>query len=436
VTGRGSALQACSFGGHDNNLNWQVTTSYAEDGKRKTVMQYYDGSLWNRQTVTKDNVTNTTLASETFYDGQGRPAVQVLPAPGLTSVIAYTKNLNLFNGQSQNEDPAKFFDLQPAATPNSLTSPLAATTGAAQYYSASNPEVNDGSNKYIPDAEGYPYTVARYTPDGTGRVMSQSGVGADLKMGSGHETKYYYGGAAQEELDGLFGTEAGNHTHYLKNMVKDANGQMSVSYVDMHGRTVATALAGDAPQNIAALNLNQTQYPNQAGTNITRNLLDNTSTDKDFGSTSADWIFRVQQGLNNVAQEVRENGGPDARSNRSGLSSTEDKILSESKSIINSKKFALIKQAHLEGKSVEVNINGKPIIYQHDYTYSEAMTLHNEGGFLLGPAAFNTKGGGVEHTVLWEVTRLNTQGTGTLGTGQTRTYTDNAQNTAINCYLI
>jgi len=46
---------------------------------------------------------------------------------------------------------------------------------------------------------------------------------------------------------------------------------MSVSYVDMHGRTIATALAGNAPPGMAAINLTDGQYP--AGTPITRNLL-------------------------------------------------------------------------------------------------------------------------------------------------------------------
>ena len=36
-------------------------------------------------------------------------------------------------------------------------------------------------------------------------------------------------------------------------MVRDANGQYSVSYVDMHGRTIATALAGNSPSVLQAL---------------------------------------------------------------------------------------------------------------------------------------------------------------------------------------
>ncbi|HLZ88694.1 MAG TPA: DUF6443 domain-containing protein, partial [Puia sp.] len=228
-----STVQSYAFGGHNNDLNWQVTTSYAEDGKRKVVMAYFDGSLRQRQTVTKDNSTNTTVSAETFYDGQGRPAIQILPAPGISSIVAYNQTLNLFNGQTPGSDPGVFFDLGSGSSTMSMDNGY----GAALYYSAGNTEIAQGSNQNIPDAGGFPYTVTQYTPDATGRIMAQSGVGQALKMGSNHETKYFYGTAAQEELDGLFGTDAGDFTHYFKNMVRDGNGQSTVSYVDMHGRT-------------------------------------------------------------------------------------------------------------------------------------------------------------------------------------------------------
>ncbi len=204
----------------------------------------------------------------------------------MSNKIAYKPNLNLFGTnaalqlntpQAINTDPSAYFDLQPINSPTSQTPALQKDSGTAWYYSASNPEKNIGANKFIPDAEGYPYTVTRYTPDATGRIQAQSGIGAAMQMGTSHETKYYYGTAAQEELDGLFGTEAGNYTHYFKNMVKDANGQTSVSYTDMHGRTIATALAGEAPANMAPLVRNATHYPKQLGDSITRNLL-NSST--------------------------------------------------------------------------------------------------------------------------------------------------------------
>jgi RHS repeat-associated protein len=271
----------CAYEGHNNDLNWQVRTSFAEEGKMKSVMEYYDGSLRSRQTVTKENVNNTTVTAETMYDYEGRPVIQILPVPGINNIIKYQANLNMFNLQTPGQNPAEFFDLSDNMASGAdlyTTKALSTTTGTAKYYSSGNPELNSGANKNIPDAEGHPYTVTRYMPDGTGRVLAQSGVGATHKMGSGKETKYYYGTPGQEELDGLFGTEVGNYTHYFKNMVKDANGQMSVSYTDMHGRTIATALAGNAPGNLIAINDNdQVNYPNQQGSTVTRNLLNRTT---------------------------------------------------------------------------------------------------------------------------------------------------------------
>lgn len=273
--GMWSGVQTFSFDGHSTNLNWQSTTTFAEEGKRKTVMQYYDGSLRPRQTVTKDNSTGQTVVAETFYDKQGRPAVQILPAPGINNIIAYNQNLNKFNTQPDNSDPADYFDFTTTSLGNYNTHALSENSGTAKYYSTQNPDANTGYHKNIPIANGWAFTQTRYTPDATGRIMRQSGVGDSLRMGGGHETKYFYGTASQEELDALFGTEVGNYTHYFKNMVQDANGQMSVSYVDMQGRTIATALASDAPYNTQALNVSDTnQYKNQAGKILTRNLLD------------------------------------------------------------------------------------------------------------------------------------------------------------------
>lgn len=256
--------------GHEDNLNWQATTSFAEEGKRKTVIQYFDGSLRGRQTVTKDNVNRTTVVAESFYDYQGRPVIQVLPAPTLNTIIAFTKNFNQFDDARNAKTVYDKLDGTESAC-NKLTAKMLATaTGsAAQYYSMQNPKMGEGFHKYIPDADGYPYTETRYTSDGTGRVDAQGGVGPTFQVNSGKETKYFYESADQDDLDALFGTDAGYASHYAKNWVRDANGQYSVSYVDMKGKTVATALAGSTPQNLQAI----PSYTNALKT-ITRQLID------------------------------------------------------------------------------------------------------------------------------------------------------------------
>ncbi|SKA40210.1 RHS repeat-associated core domain-containing protein [Chitinophaga eiseniae] len=245
----GASLVSYAFSGHQQKLNWQSDVTYAEDGKRKAVVQYFDGSLRSRQTVTKDNVTQRTIVGETYYDQQGRPAVQVLPSPSLSNIIQYSRGFNLSAtlqeyGKDQYDHLASPLDYRTAHA-----APLDSTFGGAgQYYSSLNPEKDNGVNRFIPAAGGYPLTETVYTPDNTGRISKQGGVGPEYQVASGHETVYAYGGATQNQLDVLFGTEVGDEKHYFRNTVRDANGQYSVSYLDMHGRTIATALSG-SPEN-------------------------------------------------------------------------------------------------------------------------------------------------------------------------------------------
>jgi RHS repeat-associated protein len=268
-----------AFTGHATQLNWQASSSYAEEGKHKSVVQYFDGTLRNRQTVTKDNTTKTTVVAETFYDYQGRPVIQVLPSPTLSNIIQYAQNFN--RSITTDGYPKSLYDkLDMNETICSKTTPaLSTASGAAQYYSPNNPLLTGantgGINKFIPNAEGnvagsaYPFTETRYDPDGSGRVAAQSGVGKTHQLGSNHETKYFYTGADQKtELDPLFGTDAGTASHYFKNIVKDANGQYSISYADMHGRTIATALAGNNPQSLDPI----PSYTN-ARKDVTKDLL-------------------------------------------------------------------------------------------------------------------------------------------------------------------
>src|SRR5215203_2839628 len=98
------ALGKYDFTGHETYLNWQATTSFAEEAKRKSVVQYFDGSLRARQTVTRDNTTQTTIVAETFYDKQGRPAIQVLPAPTLSKLIGFAPGVNVADMNSREYD--------------------------------------------------------------------------------------------------------------------------------------------------------------------------------------------------------------------------------------------------------------------------------------------------------------------------------------------
>lgn len=247
---------------HENTLNWQYSATYAEEGKKKEVISYFDGSLRNRQTVTRINSDQNVIVGETIYDHQGRPAINVLPVPVIDpecqpsgpeqeAVLQFYANFN----KNTNEQAYSRMDFDvddPIATCAIGAEPMSTSSGASNYYSSDNPDQN-GFQAYVPDAKGYPFVQVEYTPDNTGRIRRQSGVGEEFQLENGHESRYYYGQPNQLELNRLFGSEVGYAKHYKKNVVIDANGQASISYMDQEGRVIATALAGDAPTNLEAL---------------------------------------------------------------------------------------------------------------------------------------------------------------------------------------
>lgn len=239
---------------HENKKNWQYSSTFAEGGKKKEIISYFDGSLHNRQSVTKVNSDKNVIVGETLYDYQGRPAVNVLPAPVNYPVcdsfitepaLKYYRDFNV--NASGNAYSKSDFDQYDTTNPCVPVIPgMDTTSGASQYYSGNNPD-KSFQQAYLPNAELFPFSQVEYTPDNTGRIRSQSGVGKTFQLGSGHETKYIYSQPNQVEIDRLFGSEAGDATHYKKNTVIDANGQTSISYLNQEGKTVATALAGNAP---------------------------------------------------------------------------------------------------------------------------------------------------------------------------------------------
>ncbi|MBN9286255.1 thrombospondin type 3 repeat-containing protein, partial [Flavobacterium sp.] len=235
------------------NKNWQYQASFAEDGKKKEVVSYFDGTLRNRQTVTKINTNNKAVVGEVIYDNQGRPAVEVLPTPIKASGIRFYSDLN------KNESNAVYthndfdWDNVNALSCDPITAPgMATSSGSSNYFSDQN-TVSNNFQDFVPNAKKYPFSQIEYTPDNTGRIRRKGGVGLEHQLGKGHEMQYFYAQPEQEELNRLFGYKVGNNKRYKKNVVIDPNKQVSVSYLDPQGRTIATALAGDKPANLIAL---------------------------------------------------------------------------------------------------------------------------------------------------------------------------------------
>lgn len=226
---------------HEALKNWQYQAVYAEEGKKKEIVSYFDGSLRNRQTVTRINSNNEAIVGENVYDNQGRSAIQILPTPVENAALRYYLNLN----KNTEEDIYTHYDFD-WDTGECLADVTAMSTasGASRYYSDLPSAINNWQD-YVPNAEGIPFVQVEYTPDNTGRIRRQSGVGSAYAIDGERITEYFYSQPDQVELYRLFGYHVGNAQHYKKNIVVDANGQVSISIIDPQGRVIATALAGN-----------------------------------------------------------------------------------------------------------------------------------------------------------------------------------------------
>lgn len=274
---------------HENNKNWQFQSSYAEEGKKKEVVSYFDGSLRNRQTVTRNNSDQNAVAGEVVYDNQGRAAIEILPVPLYgRNYIRYFNNLNVnASGLSYSHLDFDWDDVDNLC--NIAAAPMDNANGASRYYSKSN-EFTSRNINFIPDAYGYPFSHTEYTPDNTGRIQRKGGVGQAHQLNTRHEMQYFYDTPYQEELNRLFGYHVGYASHYKKNIVIDPNGQASVSYIDPQGKTIATALAARHPQTMLPLEETLTGNHNQKTADLLNNNhpenLDTATDNNILGSTS------------------------------------------------------------------------------------------------------------------------------------------------------
>ncbi|NOG96174.1 MAG: hypothetical protein HND27_10410, partial [Bacteroidetes bacterium] len=231
---------------HQNDeMNWMYATTYVEGGIRKEGVSYFDGTLRNRQSQVLLNDEQVVGVSETIYDYAGRPAVKTLMSPSASAFFGFQEDYNLNNNTSQAYSAADF-DL------DNQFNGMSSTSGTSQYYSPSNNNLNS-FHAYIPDAEEYPFARVDFMPDQTGRIRKFAGPGTAFTVGSGHEINYFYGPPTQNKITRLFGTDVGFQQYYGETVVKDANGQLSVTVKDRNGRVIITNLAGASPNNLEPL---------------------------------------------------------------------------------------------------------------------------------------------------------------------------------------
>jgi RHS repeat-associated protein len=237
-----------------DKLNWYTETAFAEEGKRKDVVTYYDGLQKPRQVVTILESQDEAVVVETMYDVYGRPAIKTLPAPAFSNRLGFYPIYNSPDNTNANKaysyrDFQNFYDANGTANEDIGTS-MINTTGASKYYSVNNTGYNNSlHNRYVPDAEGFAFiqTAYEYSPDN--RVLAENSPGNAYQLGNkgtaDHAKRTWYGQASQTELDKLFGTDVGYSNYYGKIMSQDPDGQLNVSYLNQNGDVIASALAGN-----------------------------------------------------------------------------------------------------------------------------------------------------------------------------------------------
>jgi RHS repeat-associated protein len=263
-----------------DNANWNFESSFAEDGKSKQVLGYFDGLLKSRQTLTRfSSRQNELIGAETIYDYEGRAALQTLPVPVMqVPNLSYIPSFAL---SATTQQPYSAADVDALVSPGASAPSLAAlhaTSAAAKYYSPQNQLLNttgDTIIKAIPDAEGYPMMQTQFSPDDPKRVRRQGSAGKTLQLGKGHETSYYYSDPEQDELNKYFGANVGWSPFYEKVITRDPNQELSFSVLNNAGKPVMTGLMGfpDPGNGTTLLNLDSVSIPAPAASLTTSELL-------------------------------------------------------------------------------------------------------------------------------------------------------------------
>ncbi len=222
-----------------DSLNWQYTINFAEEGKYKHVINYFDGSLRGRQTQTKINTDSLyIIALDKSYDYEGHPAIQTLPTPLQQTYLGYRDDI-VKVGSSRPYHPSDY-DRVSCSQPDSLP-PLLGTSVAGNYYSSANTDTA-GVQKFVPDAKGYPIIQSIYSPDN--RLLWQGGAGYDHQLWTLHGTRYEYTEPLDGELDFYFKNEAGVPSSFPKKVTMDPNLQSSFIISNPAGKPIATGLIG------------------------------------------------------------------------------------------------------------------------------------------------------------------------------------------------
>src|SRR5690606_38557299 len=175
-----------AYSGLNTQYNWTATTTYAEDGKQKSVLSIFDPFGKQRQTLTSLSTDSLVVISENVYDHLGRPTVQMLPIVQEYTGLYFTSIKNTSFLKEDFDTEANYAGL---GNPTQ-TSPIMAGNAYSDFYSSNNALLNYSGTHYpkiirksmaayIADAEGYAYQQTRLNNDGSGRPHSQAMPGVN-----------------------------------------------------------------------------------------------------------------------------------------------------------------------------------------------------------------------------------------------------------------
>ena len=224
----------------DDDKNWMYSRVIVEENKTGEGMVYANNLLQSVQSQAYSSTTEKSLISQTVMDYLGRGSLSTLPVPVANGGLDGYEDQFFLNASGTLYTAADFDD-----DPN-YDNPITADQTISQfsYYSSNN------SQQDIPDAEGYPFTRTKFLPDGSGRVVEASGVGAVHAIGTDRTSKILYAKPSDQELIAIFGDEAPQAENILKTITIDPNGSASIAYTTIECLTIATAMSTEVPPNL------------------------------------------------------------------------------------------------------------------------------------------------------------------------------------------
>lgn len=253
----------------DLDRNYMHTINYDEDGNAIADGKvYYDYLGRATQTQVRAITDNDVIASQTLYDAYGRVVLQTLPAPIGQSDLCY-KDKFITNASGVNYSVTDFDVPNYTEYPNTLFSGevdrpkgLGKTVpdNLGWYYSN-----NNFKEPYTP-ASSFPYTRVEYDNNNGGAIRRLSSAGENLKMGSKHEiqtyqmptfneTDYLYGKGKGWIVDDYSDSDNDGQgtitpgviaagSRVIKTVSVDQNGQETVVFNDLSGKSLASCLSG------------------------------------------------------------------------------------------------------------------------------------------------------------------------------------------------